>query len=535
MRNTLFALLIIQSLMGSATTEYKFRVWLKDKNTSSFSLNKPDQFLSQRALERRSKQSIAIDSTDLPVCKHYLDILSQNGLQIVTTSRWMNSAVVAVQDSGIMQQIRQLPFVKGSEWIWQGQALYNSSKFRNEMDDVESRAANAFEEYGFGLAQLAISNGQKLHQAGYKGEGKVIAIIDAGFFHADTISKYKNTTILGTKDFVTPGGNVFLGDKHGQSVLSIMAAEDSFHFIGAAPKASYWLLRSEDVVSEFPVEEDYWAAAAEFADSVGVDLINTSLGYTQFDEPVMDHNHNQLDGKTAFISRAAQMATNKGIFVVISAGNDGDKSWGKISFPADAADVLTVGAVNKKLQIASFSSFGYSADDRVKPDVVSVGEGTYLLDQYGHVNTSNGTSFSAPLMTGQVACLWQALPQFTNKQLLELIRTYSSFYTLPDIHYGYGVTDLWAAYQSATHIDIQTNPTPEIFFNNKKGNSITIRNLPTSDSIYSISVYTETGKMIFSEKTDSEDRSFNIKTLRHGFYIVFIEGANQHFTKKLVK
>ena len=537
MRKSIFILLILQSILGQAQLDCKFRIWLKDKNGSPYSLNKPNEFLSTKALARRSRQNIPLDSTDIPVSPIYLSQLSGMGLQVITTSRWMNTAVVALTDSSLMIGVRKLPFVKSAELVWEAQpAPIKSPKLRNETSSAESLIASGNGEYGSALPQLSISNGNKLHQAGFKGEGMTIAIIDAGFLHADTISAYKHTKILGAKDFVNPAINVYSGDKHGQSVLSVMAAVDSFRYIGSAPKASYWLLRSEDNDSEFPIEEDYWTAAAEFADSVGVDLINTSLGYAVFDNSKLDHTHAQLDGKTIFVSKAAQMATDKGIFVVVSAGNEGNKSWQKINAPSDAKDVLAVGAININLQIAAFSSLGFSADNRVKPDVVSVGEGTYLLDPLGNIIASNGTSFSAPLMTGMVACLWQGLPNFTNKQLIDLIRSQSNFYTQPDVRYGYGVPDLWMAWITATNqIANHELEKPEIFFNSKRGNSLSIRNLPSKDSLYTIRIYTETGRLVLTDKMDSKEHACDTRNLRRGLHIVYIESQNYRYAKKIIK
>ncbi len=535
MKKALQISIFLLTFAAQAQTEFKFRVWLKDKSGTTLSLAKPEEYLTKRAIDRRLKEKISIDSTDLPVSEKYQSALSNMGLRIVTKSRWMNTIVVATKDTSITSQLRKLAFVKGVEWVWQGQPASISAKLRSETDASETSTSNLQEEYGNGLTQLSVSNGQKLHQAGFRGEGMVIALIDAGFKNADTISAYKKTVIHGTKDFVNPGGNVYNEDKHGESVLSTIAAVDSFHFIGSAPKASFWLFRSEDAYSEYPIEEDYWAAAAEYADSVGVDLINSSLGYAQFDNPILDHTHEQLDGKTIFVTKAAQMATNKGIFVSISAGNEGNKPWGKINAPADAVDVLTVGAINAQQQIAAFSSLGYTADNRVKPDVVAVGSGTYLLDSNGKATTGSGTSFSSPLMTGMVACLWQALPNLTNKELLHLIRTQSNFYNQPDTRYGYGIPDLWAAYQLKTSNPLVEKDKPEIFFNNKKGNSITIRNLPAVDSTYTIYIYNGVGKMVFTETIDSKEFTCNVRSLKRGFYIVYIEGKTQRFTKKLMK
>jgi subtilisin family serine protease len=328
---------------------------------------------------------------------------------------------------------------------------------------------------------------------------------------------------------------VYKEDKHGEQVFSTIGAIDSFRFIGSAPRASFWLLRTEDAPTEYPVEEDYWAAAAEFADSVGVDVINSSLGYAVFDLSELDHTHAQLDGKTIFVTRAAQMAADKGIFVCNSAGNEGDKAWMTINAPADAADLLTVGAINIQHQIAAFSSLGYTADNRVKPDVVAVGQNTVLLNMYGQVSLGSGTSFSSPLMAGMATCLWQALPQLTNKDLLALIREQSNFYSTPDKRYGYGIPDLWNAYLVKTDVPKVATQEPDIFFSNKRLSHITVRNLPQTDSVYTLNIYTQTGKMVYSQTIDSQEQELKVKALKEGFYIVYIEGKNHRFTKKLIK
>ncbi len=534
MKKGVCILFILFSLIAFSQTEYKFRVWLKDKNSSSFSIVNPEGFLSRKSIERRARQNIRIDSTDLPVPESYLNQISETGVKVISKSKWMNSVVVAVCDSNAMQLVRRLPFVNKTEWVWQGVTGETSLSLRNESTESQSKATSLTDEYGYGFDQIRINNGHMLHHAGYRGEGMVIALIDAGFLNANAIGALKQTTILGTKDFVTPSNNVYNNDRHGEMVLSVMAAVDSFRFIGSAPKASYWLLRSEDSNSEFPVEEDNWAAAAEFADSVGVDIINTSLGYSTFDNAAMNHTHEQLDGKTIFISKAAQKASEKGILVIVSAGNEGNKPWEKINAPADARDVLTVGAINTSSQIASFSSLGFAADNRVKPDVVAVGEGTYLIDQNGSLSTSNGTSFSAPLIAGLSACLWQALPNLTNREILDLIRRNSSFYKQPDVRYGYGVTDFRAAYQNPTQVyPTFTSDKIEVFFKTPRG--LCIKNLPQSDSTYTTHLYTAWGQMALCDKSTGSEKLLTTNKLPKGIYIVCIENKNFRFMTKVLK
>ena len=534
MKKGVCLLFIFFSLIAFSQTEYKFRVWLKDKNGSLFSIVNPEGFLSRKSIERRVKQNIAVDSTDLPVSELYINQISETGAKVISKSKWMNSVVVSVNDSSLMQLVRNLPFVTATEWVWVGQTGSQKLSLRNESFEDQQKATSTMDEYGYGFDQIKISNGNLLHSANYRGDGMTIAVIDAGFLNANTVTSLAKTQVLGTKDFVQPGGDVFSGDRHGEMVLSVMAAVDSFRFIGSAPKASFWLLRSEDSSSEFPVEEDYWAAAAEFADSVGVDLINTSLGYSTFDVASMNHTHEQLDGKTIFISRTAQKAADKGILVVVSAGNEGNKPWEKINAPADARDVLTVGAINSSAQIAAFSSLGYTADNRVKPDVVAVGEGTYLVDQNGSLTTSNGTSFSAPLTTGLTACLWEALPKMTNKELLDLIRRNSSFFKQPDNRYGYGVPDYMNAYLSTTQgLPPVLSENIEVYF--KLAKNLCIKNLPISDSLYTTHLYTAWGQMAMCDKFNGPEKLLNTNRLPKGVYIVCIENKNFRFMTKVLK
>ena len=296
-----------------------------------------------------------------------------------------------------------------------------------------------------------MSHADRLHEAGFKGQGMTIAVIDAGFHNVDKIEAMKNINILGTRDFVNPEADIYAESSHGMSVLSCMAMNQPNVMIGTAPEASYWLLRSEDEYSENLVEQDYWAAAIEFADSVGVDLVNTSLGYYSFDDPTKNYRYRDLNGHYALMSREAAKAADKGIVVVCSAGNSGSGSWKKITPPGDAENVITVGAVNKYGVLAPFSSVGNTADGRVKPDVVAVGLGSDVMGTDGNLRHANGTSFSSPIMCGMVACLWQACPELTAKEIIELVRRSGDRAVFPDTIYGYGIPDLWKAYQSTVN------------------------------------------------------------------------------------
>ena len=294
---------------------------------------------------------------------------------------------------------------------------------------------------GPAIHQIRLSNGDKLHEAGFRGQGMTIAVIDAGFHNADRITAMRNIRILGTKDFVNPEADIYAESSHGLMVLSCIGMNRPGIMTGTAPEASFWLLRSEDEYSEHLVEQDYWAAAVEFADSVGVDVINTSLGYYAFDDKSKNYTYRDLDGHRVLMSRQASRVADKGMVLVCSAGNSGAGSWKKITPPGDAEHVLTVGAIDRNGVLAPFSSVGNTADNRVKPDVVALGSEADVIGTDGNQAKANGTSFASPIMCGMVACLWQSRPGLTAKEVIELVRKLGDRADFPDNIYGYGVPD----------------------------------------------------------------------------------------------
>ena len=443
-----FALNICLGTFAQFTPEdtLKYRISLKDKAATDYSLQKPEMYLSKKSIERRKRQGLEIDSTDLTVCKKYVDAIRKKGVHVLVTGKWDNFVTVSCNDSMLIAEIAGLPFVRSTERVWRGVA-----KRASERDSLINKPLRTDSLYGPAITQIKMSHADRLHEAGFKGQGMTIAVIDAGFHNVDKIEAMKNINILGTRDFVNPEADIYAESSHGMSVLSCMAMNQPNVMIGTAPEASYWLLRSEDEYSENLVEQDYWAAAIEFADSVGVDLVNTSLGYYSFDDPTKNYRYRDLNGHYALMSREAAKAADKGIVVVCSAGNSGSGSWKKITPPGDAENVITVGAVNKYGVLAPFSSVGNTADGRVKPDVVAVGLGSDVMGTDGNLRHANGTSFSSPIMCGMVACLWQACPELTAKEIIELVRRSGDRAVFPDNIYGYGIPDLWKAYQSTVN------------------------------------------------------------------------------------
>lgn len=425
----------------------KYRVTLRDKAQTEYSLQRPEEFLSAKALERRARQGISVDSTDLPVCRTYINKVKELGARIVVTGKWENFITVSCNDTTVMDAVAALPFVRSVEQVWKVSASALTPKVDKRDSLVNQPTIHPDSIYGTAITQIAMSRGDELHRAGFRGEGMTIAVIDAGYHNVDRITAMRNIRIRGTRDFVEPGSDIYAKGSHGMSVLSCMAMNMPNVMTGTAPEASYWLLRSEDERSEQPVEQDYWAAAVEFADSVGVDVLNTSLGYYVYDDPAQNLRLRDLDGQHQLMSRQASRIADKGMILVCSAGNAGMESWKKITTPGDADNVLTVGAIDKHGVLAPFSSIGNTQDGRIKPDVVAVGLGSDVMRTNGNTGHANGTSFASPIMCGMVACLWQACPDLTAKEVIELVRRVGDRADAPDNIYGYGVPDLWRALQ----------------------------------------------------------------------------------------
>lgn len=444
-----FGLLLSVTSLFAQGYEYKFRLTLKDKGTTSYTIDKPEEFLSQRALERRQRQGIAIDASDLPISKDYIKAIEDLGGIVVAKSKWQKTLSVHCADSMMVDKFKELPFVSDALFVWRAKVKVEKA-WNDSIENYPAQEMVTFgNEYGKGLDNIKPNNGQYLHQAGFKGEGMEIAVIDGGFSNFPKIEMLDNVNIKGYKGFIYENEELFdTPHSHGLSVLSCIATNKPMQFVGTAPEASFWLLNTEDARSEFPIEEDYWATAIEYADSVGVDVVNTSLGYSNFDFPAKSYTHENLNGK-AYISRSADLAADKGMLLVISAGNSGNSEWRKLTPPSDAVNVLAMGAIGRDSIVTNFSSRGMTADLRVKPDAMALGQGSVVVNNKGLVSRSSGTSFSSPIMCGMVACLWQAFPTLTNKEILRVVREAGSKYENFDEDYGYGIPDMKKAMELA--------------------------------------------------------------------------------------
>jgi subtilisin family serine protease len=368
----------------------------------------------------------------------------------------MATVVVESSDSLAVDRLKALPIVDSVQFVWKGTDRLAGNDCPPDDTLLEpTKEKTEHDYYGYARTQIEMLNGIKLHELGKRGQGMRIAVIDAGFLNVDRISMFASLRLLGTHNVVFPGGNVYCEDDHGTKVLSCLAANQPGRMVGTAPDASYLLIKSEDTRSEYPIEEDFWAAALEYADSVGIDIVSSSLGYCEFDTCDTLYRAGDLDGKTAFISQVARVAEEKGILLFVSAGNEGSHEWGKITFPADAPGLLTVGAINEGGRHSSFSSTGFTADYRVKPDIVALGTGATVVDASGEISRSNGTSFSTPIVAGLGACLWQALSWLSNREIMTLIQQTASQADQPDAEQGFGIPDMYKAYQKELNATVQ--------------------------------------------------------------------------------
>ncbi len=500
--------------------------------------------LSQKALDRRAKQGIELSANDYPIHQDILDdFQTVPGVQILHASRWMSAIAVEADLQGIAvlqadSRVQQIKKTKAQR-----------VKFEEPVQEKSAGLTDFFTvEYGDAFRQIEVHNGQFLHQRGYKGKGITIAVIDAGFDMADSHAVlthlFDNNQILGTKDFVEGDTYLYNSHSHGTSVLSCMGAKLDGVMQGTAPDASYWLLRSENGDVEVLLEEYHWVAAAEFADSVGADIINTSLGYTEFDDPSENHVYADLDGNTTVITRGAEIAASKGILMVTSAGNMGAKPWYYISAPADADSTLAVGAVNRNLIVPAFSSRGPSADGDVKPNVSAVGSYVTVAKVDGSTGTSHGTSFSSPVMAGMAACLWQAFPGKTNMEIKSMIEKAGHQYDNPDVHQGYGIPDFYKAYKdelsigqvesSDRFVGVYPSPCNDFcnveFYNHVAGE-------------WTLSVVNEDGRIVYTRTEDVEAETYVLTTLQQelvhlnsGVFVISLKKTGGHnFTKRVVK
>jgi serine protease AprX len=442
----------------------KYVIQLKDKQQNTFTTNNPSAYLSAKSLARRSKQNINIDTTDLPITQRYVDSIRLSGnLVILSVSKWLNRVLIQTSDANALNKINSFPFVVSAGAV--GFRTSNSNRIVANKFDQEinlpaetnsttiAQSVDDYFNYGNSNTQIAMHDGQFLHNKGFRGENMLIAVFDAGFSSWSSIPAFDsvriNNQVIVQKDFVAFDNSVIEDDAHGMRCFSIIAANQPGLLVGSCPKAKFVLARTENVYTEYPIEEFNWAVGAELADSLGCDMISSSLGYTDFDDPQFDHTYAQLQqGNTTTVARAANMAHRKGMLVLNSAGNSGSSAWRYLGTPADGDSVVAVGSVTSTGNISSFSSYGFAGIGKIKPNIVSMGTGTYHAGFGTQPGSGNGTSYSTPNVAGLIACLWQAFPQNRNSSIMQAVYASADRFANPDsTRFGYGIPNFKKAYR----------------------------------------------------------------------------------------
>lgn len=545
---TIILVCLLYSLSGylQSQTFTKYWVKFKDKNGSPYSIGNPGAYLTAKSIARRTNQGIAIDMTDIPVNQTYINQVNATGAQVFQRSKWMNAAIVIISNSAQLTAINSLTCVLNSSPVARVKKtkadeeieIKNSTQSLNKMVNVTSY------NYGPSFTQANQIGADCMHQLGYRGQNMTIAIIDAGYYQADINPVFDSLRnegrILGTRDYVQGNILVYEDNLHGANCLSLMTGNSPGQLIGTAPKASYWLLRSEEAATEKIIEECNWVIAAELADSVGADITTTSLGYTIFDIASQNHVYADLNGKTSVASIAATMAARKGIFVLNAAGNEGGPGWNYVGVPADADSICTVGSVNGSGVHSGFSSVGPTADGRIKPDLSAMGENAWVCNATTFsFSGGNGTSYATPILAGAVACLWQANPTKTNMQILQALKASSSKSSTPDNNYGWGIPNMCAAHNFLNGTTVNVNELMNLkgikLFPNPAHNQISFTLNQKPENILLTDVL---GNLIDFSLTEKGSNQFTINlnsAAANGVYFVSIKTSRGLLNSKFIK
>ena len=537
MKKLYFLLILVVANFGYAQVEDAW-VYFNDKPSAATFLANSLTMLTQRSLDRRTAQNILLDITDVPVEQAYItQITAATGITVMAKSKWLNALHIRGTQTDI-QALTGLPFVNSVKFANHslnpgGRIAQNSNKIQSVNKQYEIEVVY---NYGGSQNQIEMLNGHLLHQQNFTGQGKIIAVLDSGFTGVNTAAPFQNlitnNQILDGYNFPDRNTNYFSRHNHGTNVLSTMGGFADGQLVGTAPSAQYYLFITEDVNSENPVEESYWVEAAELADYYGVDVINSSLGYFDYDNANYSHQYDDMIGNKTFASRGANMAFNKGIVVVISAGNSGATAEPHIATPADAIGALTIGAVNSTEVYASFSSIGPSFDGRVKPDVCAKGLQATVSNTSGGIVTASGTSFSSPIMAGMVATFWSAVPTLTAQQVVDFIRQSADNYNAPTNQKGYGIPDFQLALTNALNLETVEANQNFVVYPNPAENQITFQLENKQKGI--IYLYDVLGQNILTKEISSSNNSIDIQNLSNGIYYYNFE-SNKSYKGKIIK
>lgn len=517
-------------------------VYLNDKPNSATFIANPLQMLSQRSLDRRTIQNIQLDISDVPIDENFYNQLKNDGtITILGKSKWLNAIHVQGTVEAIINLSTKFNFIASIEFANKSLNKNNKRTSKKVVSNHQYKFSEQKTDFSYGATknQVEMLKAHFLHQQGFTGTDQIIAVIDAGFPNVNTLSAFQrirdNNQILGGYNFADRNSNFYTRDSHGTHVLSTIAGFIDNQFVGTAPDAKFYLFISEIAETETVLEETLWVEAAEKADSLGVNIINTSLGYTTFDNPSHNYSYADMDGKTTFISRGAKIGASKGMILVNAAGNSGNDSWKYIGAPADVETVFSIGAVTSTRSIASFSSFGPTFDNRIKPDVLAQGQNSAIIHfTSGFPVTSNGTSFSSPIMAGVIACFWEAFPNKTSSEIMDLIRNSADKFSSPLNQFGFGIPDFEVAYNRVLSVNNFINLADARIFPNPVNTSFTIKTHKDSLNDFILQLYTILGTKVF-EKKQLNSNLIDISDIKNGVYLLKIQSENQYKTVKLIK
>lgn len=549
--NRISKLLVFCMMAMAVNSNAQLKYWVKfnNKTGTPYNVSNPSAFLSAKSILRRTTYGIPIHTTDLPCNPSYVSqVDAVNNVTVLYVSKWINGVVISVPSASILTTINSFSFVSSSGQVNRYKIdlpIVDKSHQTISSAEKQNSAPTATFNYGGSYWQSKQLNVDCIHSQGYRGQGMTIAVIDAGFNQVNVNPVFDSLRnrggILGTRDFVAGGNNVYEDDSHGAMVLSCMAAIKPNVIMGSAPRADYWLLRTEDVGTETISEEYNWIRAAEFADSVGVDILTTSLGYTQFDNSAQNHTFADLNGKTAPMTIASNLAARKGMLVLNAAGNGNGSSWFKIGFPADADSICTVGAIDSLSNVSSFSSLGPTADGRIKPDLVA--RGTNACVSYpgttGSCGFSNGTSFATPILAGAMACFWQAHPNFNYFKVIDTLRKTATFSLTPNNQRGWGTPNMCAvpitvglgAQKDMAYSNVVVAPNP---FNSVISISLLNAEFGKKNMVEVYNAVGSTINPLFTQLTTSA-LQLDFTNLPIGIYFVKVNTSNGMVIKKVVK
>ena len=510
-----------------------------DKENVEASLADPILIMTQEAIDRKTLQGTPIDERDVPINENYVtQIKNASGITVLSKSKWMNCVYIIGSQSNI-EALLDLPFVTNVEYADTSLNLFPGAPIENKFA-LEEASQNINYNYGAAANQIEMLSGDYLHELDYTGEGMIVAVLDAGFPSIDTNPGFQKmrdeNRILGTYDFEARIENVNGTSSHGFNTSSDIGGFLQDEFVGTAPQASFYFFVTEYTPSETPVEEAWWVEALERSDSLGVDVVNTSLSYRDFDNPNYDYTYEDLDGQTTFSARGANIAFDKGMILVTSAGNGGNTSFPTVGTPGDSPGTLTVGAVNSNGNYAYFSSIGPTVDGRIKPDVMAQGSNAAVINTGGNVDFSSGTSFSSPIMAGAVTCLWQSRPEVPNGHIMQIIRESANLYNNPTDQMGYGIPNFENAYAALQELGFEDEFLMSNFalYPNPVTSKINI-SFPEGISNCTFTIYSILGNKVLSTEISRNLNSVNIETLNSGMYIASINSNNKQISFKLIK